>query len=386
MTNHLINESTRQAQSGKRRGFRSGRSLISRLVASAIRNLAPPPARTRPLVFESFEPRLLLSAETVVPRIDGNLDVPGETDRYSFTVNDNVRIVFDSLTNNSNMRWSLDGPRGGVVSNRSFTGSDSYELSGNVAFDLAAGEYTLSVDGVADTTGAYSFRLLDIAKANELTPGVQVNGQLDPANSTEAYKFSVVAGQRFFIDRSANTGDIYWRLLDPYGRTVVDRTHMNNDLGEMTLGIDGSYTLLIEGRAYTTGTASYSFNVALIDDTVTQPMTLDAVVVGRIAQAGLRDNYTFTLDADTRVLFDSLTYDYYLLWSLTGPGGTVVSNRRFEYSDSHEIGGNSSMLLHAGAFTLTVDGEGIASTTMRSGCWTWMRPLGSRRTRRSAEH
>ncbi len=358
MTTHLINEATRQARHGKKRGIPSGRSLISRLVASAMSHLARPATRSKPLVFESFEPRILLSAETVVPRIDGTLDVPGETDRYSFTVNDSVRIVFDSLTNNSNMRWSLDGPRGSVVSNRSFTGSDSYELSGNVAFDLAPGEYTLSVDGVADTTGAYSFRLLDIAQSTELTPGTRVDGTLDPANETDAYKFSVVAGQRFFIDRFSNSGDIYWRLLDPYGRTVVDRTHMNNDLGELALGIDGSYTLLIEGRAYTSGTASYSFNVALIDDTITQDMQLGALVTGRIAQAGLRDNYTFTLDEDRRVLFDSLTYDYYLMWSLTGPGGTVISNRRFEYSDSHEVGGNSSIYLRAGTYTLTVDGEG----------------------------
>ena len=181
---------------------------------------------------------------------------------------------------------------------------------------------------------------------------------LEPANETDAYRFSVVAGQRFYFDRFSNTGDIYWRLIDPFGRTVVDRTHMNNDIGERTLAIDGSYTLLIEGRAYTSGSASYSFNVALIDDDATQAMALDARISGRIDQAGLRDHYSFTLASDTRVLFDSLTNDYYLTWSLTGPGGTLVADRRMQYSDSHEIGGNSSLLLRAGDYTLTVDGDG----------------------------
>ena len=100
------------------------RSLIGRLVAGALQRFKRPPARVKPLVFESFEPRVLLSGETVAPRIDGSLDVPGETDRYGFTLNDNVRVVFDSLTNNANMRWSLEGPRGSVVSGRSFTASD----------------------------------------------------------------------------------------------------------------------------------------------------------------------------------------------------------------------------------------------------------------------
>ncbi|MCB2003664.1 MAG: LamG domain-containing protein, partial [Rhodoferax sp.] len=334
------------------------RSLIGRLVAGALQRFKRPPARVKPLVFESFEPRVLLSGETVAPRIDGSLDVPGETDRYGFTLNDNVRVVFDSLTNNADMRWSLEGPRGSVVSGRSFTASDSYERSGDVAFDLAAGEYTLTVDGVADTTGDYAFRLIDLAQAEELTIGTRVDATLEPANETDAYRFSVVAGQRFYFDRFSNTGDIYWRLIDPFGRTVVDRTHMNNDIGERTLAIDGSYTLLIEGRAYTSGSASYSFNVALIDDDATQAMALDARISGRIDQAGLRDHYSFTLASDTRVLFDSLTNDYYLTWSLTGPGGTLVADRRMQYSDSHEIGGNSSLLLRAGDYTLTVDGDG----------------------------
>ncbi len=334
------------------------RSLIGRLVSAALARFQRPPARVKPLIFESFEPRLLLSGETVAPRIDGSLDVPGETDRYGFTLENNVRVVFDALTDNSNMRWSLEGPRGAVVNTRSFTASDSYDKSGDVAFDLAAGDYTLSVDGVADTTGAYAFRLIDIAQAEELQIGTRVDATLDPANETDAYRFSVVAGQRFYFDRFANTGEIYWRLLDPFGRTVVDRIHMNTDIGEQTLTVDGSYTLLIEGRARATGSASYSFNVALLDDAASQEMALDALIGGRIDQAGLRDRYTFTLASDTRVLFDSLTYDYAMMWSLTGPGGTLVANRRFDTSDSHEVSGNSSLLLRAGDYTLTVDGDG----------------------------
>jgi len=340
---------------------RRGLAWLGEFLAKAFRRPAVAlPATDGRLSFEALESRILLDATPSIPatQIDGSIDVAGETDRYGFTLSETVRVVFDSLTDNASMRWSLEGPRGAVVSDRGFNASDSYELSGNVALDLGAGDYTLSVDGVADTTGAYSFRLIDIAQAQELTLGTTVNGQLDPANETDAYRFSVAAGQRFFIDRFASAGDIYWRLIDPYGRTVVDRTHMNNDLGELTLTVDGSYTLLIEGRAYTAGAAAYSFNVALLDDPVPQPMALGAVVAGRIAQAGQRDIHSFVLAADTRVVFDSLTSDYNMLWSLSGPNGTVVADRRFQSSDSYELGGNNGLLLRAGSYTLTVDGEG----------------------------
>jgi hypothetical protein len=338
-----------------------GLAWLSGFLAKAFRPAAGElPASAGRLNFEALEPRILLDGAPSIPvtQIDGSIDVAGETDRYAFTLNETVRVVFDSLTNDASMRWSLEGPRGTVVSERGFNASDSYERSGDVALDLGAGDYTLSVDGVADKIGAYSFRLIDIAQAQELTPGTTVDAQLDPGNKTNAYRFSVAAGQRFFIDRFANTGDIYWRLLDPYGRTVVDRTSMNNDLGERTLTVDGSYTLLIEGRAYTTDSASYSFNVALLDEAVPQPMAPGALVAGRIAQAGQRDIHSFTLAADTRVVFDSLTADDRLLWSLTGPNGTVLADRRFQYSDSYELAGNTSILLRAGSYTLSVDGEG----------------------------
>ena len=62
-------------------------------------------------------------------------------------------------------RRPLEGPRGAVVSDRAFTSTDSYD--GASYFDLEAGKYIVSIDGVADTTAAYSFRLLDLAKASE---------------------------------------------------------------------------------------------------------------------------------------------------------------------------------------------------------------------------
>ena len=322
-----------------------------------------PQAKT---VFESFEPRVLLSGDAIAPpRIDGELLSPGETDRYTFNLPEDLRVVFDSLTDNGNLRWSLDGPRGNVVTARSFQQSDSADLGGNVAYDLPAGDYMLTVDGAADTTGAYGFRLIDISQATDLTLGEVTTGELSPAAETDAYKFSVVAGQRFFIDRLSHTNDVYWRLLDPYGRTVNGPTWMGSDLGEMTLGLTGSYTLLVEGRRSAAGTAAYSFSVTLMDDAAPAPMTLGEVVAGALGTAGARQPYTFSLDAARQVLFDSLTENYYL--SLVAGAGRRHGGREPALPRVRLVGGrsdNPALMLPAGDYRLTVDGEGDATGSL----------------------
>ena len=185
------------ARPARRAAASAASGLFKRLLRRALAGLRPPAASSEKLVFEAFEPRVLLSGDPVTPRIDGSLDVAGEVDRYAFTLSEDLRVVFDSLTDNANIRWTLEGPRGAVDSNRAFSQTDSWERAGNVVYDLPAGEYMLTVDGVADTTGAYGFRLIDINRAQELLPGEAVTGELSPANQTDAYRFSVVAGQRY---------------------------------------------------------------------------------------------------------------------------------------------------------------------------------------------
>ncbi len=328
---------------------------------AATRSSPRPPFKRKPLL-ESLEPRVLLSADSVVPRIEGTLDTPGETDRYGFTLNDRASIVFDSLTNSGNINWKLEGPRGAVSGEQAFNASDSVDRSGNVVYELTAGDYTLTVDGVGDTTGAYAFRLLDIAQADEITPGTEVSGTLDTANETDAYRFSVVAGQRFYFDRSAST-NTWWRLVDPYGRTVWGPSDMVNDVGDMALGLDGSYTLLIEGRVTTLAgsTSSYRFNVIPQAD-VQDTLAVGDVVTGRIEAIGERRLYSFTLDASSRLMFDALANRSAVTWSLSGASGTLVSARRFDQSDANAIDGNTVLALAAGDYTLTIDGVGDAVT------------------------
>ena len=223
---------------------------------------------------------------------------------------------------------------------------------------LPAGSYTLTVSGSGATTGAYSFRLLDLSQAAALTPGTPVSGTLAPANSTNAYQFSASAGQSFyFAQLSASSGNAYWRLIDPYGN-VLFGTPLSSDGGRLTLSATGNYTVLVEGYLGDTGTASYSFNAAPVTDT-TQPLTLGSTVNSSLAAPGEQDRYTFNLASASLLYFDALTNNGNFAWSLSGPVGTAVSNRSFTNSDGFSSSPVDPVLaLPAGSYTLTVSGSG----------------------------
>ena len=228
----------------------------------------------------------------------------------------NAQLYFDSLTNNAGLQWSLNGPAGTVlpnlsvpgdpVHNRAFsstlTGSDA-NMSDPALLLPAGGPYTLLVDATGQTTGAYGFRLSDLATAPPLTPGTAVSGALNPANSTNFYQFNVATGQSFYFARLSGSGgsaDAWWRLIDPYGN-VLFSTFLSDDVARKTLTAAGTYTLLIEGGVADTGTDSYSFNVAPIRDT-TQALTLGSAVNASLAAPGELDHYTFDLAANALLL------------------------------------------------------------------------------------
>ena len=305
----------------------AGPGLLARLVRRAVAALKPPPELPGRLVFESVEPRVLLAGDAVVPRVEGRIDVPGEVDQYTFTLQNDVRVVFDSLTPNSGVEWSLDGPAGSVVSGRSFRQTDSVDQSAPPVLGLKAGNYTLSVDGTGDTTGDYAFRLIDLGKAAALTPGIEVTGNLTPANETDAYTFSAIAGQRFYFDRTVSGSDTWWRLIGPDGKALWGPDGMGSDEAVVTVAQTGVYTLLVEGRVTSTATATntaYAFTVQQVVDKAAT-LALGATVEGSIDLAGQRTVYTFDLAARTQALFDSLTNVQNLRWSLAGPAGDVVA-------------------------------------------------------------
>ena len=98
-----------------------------------------------------------------VAPVNGTIAAAGQLDHYVFTLATNAQLYFDSLTNNGNLQWSLNGPGGAAVTNRSFASSDGAVGGINPILPLPAGTYALTVSATGSNTGAYAFRLSDLA-------------------------------------------------------------------------------------------------------------------------------------------------------------------------------------------------------------------------------
>ena len=297
--------------------------------------------------------------------VSSSISVPGEQDRYTFTLADAAQLYFDSLTSNSNLTWTLTGPPGTVINARTFTNSEGASVSTPI-LALPAGDYTLTIDGVGDVIGAYSFRLVDLATATSLTGGTPVTGSLSPTNETDLYQFTTVAAnQVVYFDVQARTGanSAVWRLVDPFGQMLFVNSANNatnltfsSDVGPLTLSQPGNYTLLLEGSISDTTPGTYTFNVQPVTDE-TIPLVLNMTITEAIDEPGEQDHYTFTLTGDTQLLFDSLTNNNSLTWSLTGPAGAIVTARSFS------TGVNDTLVLGAGDYSLAIDVSGDATPT-----------------------
>jgi hypothetical protein len=114
--------------------------------------------------------------------IAGVLAVPGQTDSYRFTLTERTLIAMDSLPAGwyaTSLSWRLTSS-GGFDLTRNLASTDSYD--GFPVLELAAGTYTLTIDGAGPVTSPYGLRLIDLATLPTLTPGTPVNGTLRPGS------------------------------------------------------------------------------------------------------------------------------------------------------------------------------------------------------------
>lgn len=289
-------------------------------------------------------------------RTAGRISSPGEFQVYRFTLSSASVLYFDSLSNNLQLDWTLDGSTDRVVQARSLGASDGPNRSA-AAMSLDAGEYVLTIHGVGDETGDFAFRLIDLATATPYTPGIEKVGTLDPANESDLYRFDARAGDRFIFENNG-TGSprSYWRLTDPYGQQVFAE-YMIRSLGTNTLPATGTYTLMIEGLIAETGTTPYQFNVSPNGNMppavfTGRALNLGEVVSGSLATPNEEVNYVFTLSDRAWIFFDSQAY-VGNRWSLRGPPGLIVDSRPFWSSDGVDVI-DASLLLPAGLYQLTV--------------------------------
>ena len=259
---------------------------------------------------------------------------------YKFTLDEDKRLYFDGLSNQSGTTWMLVGPRGTVASARTFDYTSPNYNGG--AFDVPPGEYTLTI--VNPSSLQYSFRMLDLSDGLTITPGLTVSGQLNPANETDVYHFTAATGARFYFDSLLSEDeDTRWRLLDPNGKLVFGPLDMADDKDVITLVASGTYTLLIEGHYQSTVASNYRFNAIPVPSSAVQ-----IIDIGSTPGPDLQvRNLTVTPSGGTIVSGSQITVTWDVLnagneatsgtWQdrliVTGANGETIGNFIVNYDD-----------------------------------------------------
>lgn len=132
----------------------------------------------------------------------------GERDIYTFGGTKGQRLYFDYFSSSSQVNASVK-----LVSP---SGVDTFNI--NLGADTEpfiineTGTYRLEIDCQWESTGNYSFNLLDVGQATPINLDADVTGNLNPGLETHLYSFTGDANQRLYLDSDPSQGWANWTL------------------------------------------------------------------------------------------------------------------------------------------------------------------------------
>ena len=321
----------------------------------------------RTMLVETLEQRVLMDADPLaVATVNGRIDSAGEIDRYVFMLDNTTNIAFDSLVENSNLRWSLRGPSGTIV-DQAYLRAQGGGDANYAPLRLDPGEYTIDVDGTMDTVADYSFRLIDLGRAGLIGFDADVSGTVGARANQEVFALDAQAGDQVFIDWSTRPGDATLRIYDPFGNVVGSTWGYASDSGLPVLPYNGRYTLALDTGNGTAAGAAYLFKLhKMVSASTALPAWTDvAEISGTLAGPGDTAVFRFTLGEVRKIFLDSATASDSLRFTLSGAAGLV---RDASGALVQHIGLNSLdqpwasrdvLELAAGDYTVTIDGAGV---------------------------
>ncbi len=270
----------------------------------------------------------------------GEIEIPGDIDEWTFSAEAGTQLFLDSLSVRSGgdavSITQLFAPSGDLLA-LLVNSDETLQDFGPITL-TESGVYTLQVgDGITDDTYSYAFSIghPEIASSLNIAFGDVISGALEGAGGFDEYRFSVLTGQRIFLDILTIDGDILDALeidlLAPDGSVVFTRASSSGfadfgDRGPVELEASGEYRLFLRAPA---GGVTYSFQV--VQPTVeVNALTLGSPVTGVIDTAGDIDEWQFEGLAGQLLSFDFLDVDINALLTpivvnLVAPGGDVIA-------------------------------------------------------------
>jgi hypothetical protein len=302
-------------------------------------------------------PPAVILGDTVL----GRITAPGEQDEFTFSGTAGQRLYFDPLQYSGDYyQWRMDvySPSGLKVIDGATFGWDQNKL----LTLLENGNYRVVVRTRADQVGSYGFSVINIGLVPVVPFDVIVKGQLSPASEDDVYRFTGNKGQKLYFDQLSKNGTFDWVLYDAGNQAVISRSNFSDM--EVDLPSDGEYVLAIRGQGGLTDISDYSFKI-VTPDLITQPLSLNGVVSGSIAEKGGQDTYTFTGSAGQQLFYDALGGASGLSVRVKDPTGRVV----FDTFVSSDRGPDNSglVLTMNGTYQVVVDGsdESVGSYQFR---------------------
>jgi hypothetical protein len=271
--------------------------------------------------FELVTPETTTEELILGETVTGNIGEPGEENIYTFSAEAGQKLYFDGLSADFNLSGELLSPGGASLFNTS-TGNDGTPIS-----LTETGTYQLIINPFGVTTADYSFRLLDLNSAAEITLGEAFEGILDPVKESDIYRITGTAGQKLFFDDLDDEFNVNATLYSP-GNQVVSTSFFGANF-EATLPGDGVYTLILNNTF--SAEESINYNFLVVDrETTTKELILGETITGDIVQPGEEDIYTFSAEAGQRIYLDNLTNDFNITAELLSPTGESVFFNSFE--------------------------------------------------------
>jgi YD repeat-containing protein len=278
-----------------------------------------------------------------VHEIAGTISQPGERDAYEFTLTEKSRLFFDGVQGDLT-QWSLTTGSASIFSSRDLT------ATGDRFLELGVGTYRLTVDGVGDRTGNYSFRLLGEEAAQPLTVNQATAGSLQPAAQGVLYQVNAQAGDRLFLQTNGSSSPLRYSVFGPDGRVLRDNGGWS-DSGVLVADRSGTYWVSIEATA--TATAPLAYNFTLFRSTPqSQALVAGDTVRADMATPGAVSYYDIDVSEAGWLRWDQLSgYNSPVRWTLYSPNGVQLTQVYCDSDDASRV----PVAVGAGRYRLAVE-------------------------------
>ena len=294
--------------------------------------------------------------------ITGTFDNGGfESDSYRFTLTDRSYLYFDGQLGNYDNAWILYGSGGQYITSKTFYQGQDNNSWNDAELWLESGDYWLILQGNGaergDGKNDYKLRIVTPQlNTAPMTLGTTITGTISKQGEQDTYTFEGTAGQQLFYD--ALGGDyLKFRFFDPTGRELfnVDGRNDRGSDGSLTLAMNGTYKVVIDGERDATG--SYGFR--LLDKADATVINLDTDITGTFDNGGFEsDSYRFTLTDRTYLYFDGQLGNYDNAWILYGFNGQTITSRYFYQGQGNNSYNDAELWLDSGEYWLILQGNG----------------------------